>query len=98
MAKTKIAKWAVTAVDTSESADGKARIVGVFGSEEEARAYVRNDMESFVDDSAGMGVVMDEAKSSVHTEDYRYGCEWNVHRLAVETDGTEVSVSVDGEG
>lgn len=76
-------KWIVTAVDTSESADGKARVLSVCDTEEQAKAFVRNDMESYADDAAGMDLVVDFAKMSAHTKDYSYGCEWNLEEVEV---------------
>lgn len=78
----------VTAVDTSETADGKAVVVDVCSTREEALNVVKNDMESYVDDAAGMELVVDFDKWSAHTEDYRYGCEWNIseHDLEIKED------------
>ena len=76
----------VTAVDTSETADGKAVVVDVCNTREEAVNVIKNDMESYVDDAAGMELVVDFDKWSAHTEDYSYGCEWNIseHDLDVK--------------
>lgn len=71
-------RYIVTAVDTADSADGKARVLAVCKTEEEAKAFVKNDIEGFVDDAADMEIVCDFDKMSAHTKDYSYGCEWNV--------------------
>ena len=78
----------VTAVDTSETADGKAVVVDVCSTREEAINVIKNDMESYVDDAAGMELVVDFDKWSIHTEDYSYGSEWNIseHDLEIKED------------
>jgi len=73
--------WIVTAVDTSETADGKARVLQACRTEDEAKAYVANDMEAFVDDAAGTETVMDPEKMSVRVRRPRRGREWNVERV-----------------
>lgn len=78
----------VTAVDTSETADGKAVVVDVCSTREEALNVIKNDMESYVDDATGMELVVDFDKWSAHTEDYSYGSEWNIseHDLEIKED------------
>lgn len=71
-------RYIVTAVDTSESTDGKARVLAVLKTEEEAKAFVKNDMESYVDDGAEMNLIVEFGRMSAHTKDYSYGCEWNI--------------------
>ena len=78
----------VTAVDTSETANGKAIVVDVCNTRDEAVNVIRNDMESYVDDAAGMELVVDFDKWSAHTKNYSYGCEWNIseHDLEIKED------------
>lgn len=76
--------YVVTAVDTSESADGKARVLGAFRNEDDAKAFVRNDIEAYVDDAAEMGLVCDFDQMFARTEDYSYGCEWNIESVEVK--------------
>ena len=81
-------KFIVTVVDTSDTADGKARVLDVFNTREEALNAVKNDMECYVNDAAGMELVVDFDKWSIHTEDYSYGSEWNIseHDLEIKED------------
>ena len=37
--------YVVTAVDVGDSCDGHARVLGAFKSKDDAKNYVRNDME-----------------------------------------------------
>lgn len=75
----------VTSVDTSESTDGKATVVGVCGTREEAEALVRNEMESYVDDQAAeLDLIVDFDIMSAHTDDFSYGCEWNISEYDLE--------------
>lgn len=78
----------VTAADTSETADGKAIVIDVCSTREEALNVIKNDMESYVDDAAGMELVVDFDKWSAHNKDYTYGSEWNIseHDLEIKED------------
>lgn len=76
-------KFIVTTVDTSETADGKARVLEVCSTREEAANAVKNDMKTYVDDAAGMNLVVDFNKMSAHTEDYSYGAEWNNEEVEI---------------
>lgn len=74
----------VTAVDTSETADGKAIVIDVCSTLEEALNVIKNDMESYVDDAAGMELIVDFDKWSAHNKDYSYGSEWNISEHDLE--------------
>lgn len=78
----------VTAVDTSETADGKAIVIDVCSTREEALNVIKNDMESYVDDAARMELIVDFDKWSAHNKDYTYGSEWNIseHDLEIKED------------
>lgn len=73
----------VTAVDTSDTADGKARVLAQCATRDEAKNFVRHDMEDFIDDAAEMNPIADFDKMSVHTEDDAYGCEWNIEEVDI---------------
>lgn len=74
--------WIATCVDYGETCDGKARVLDVCTSKEEAVAVVRNDIEKWADDRAGMPIVVDfdkmSAKYDWKTLDNTDGCEWNI--------------------
>ena len=74
----------VTAVDISEIADGKARVLAVCNTGDEAKNFVKHDMEDFINDAAEMNPVADFEKMSVRTEDDSYGCEWNIEEVDFE--------------
>ena len=74
----------VTAADTSETADGKAIVIDVCSTLEEALNVIKNDMESYVDDAAGMELIVDFDKWSAHNKDYSYGSEWNISEHDLE--------------
>lgn len=73
----------VTAVDTSDTADGKARILAQCATRDEAKNFVKHDMEDFIDDAAEMNPIADFDKMSVRTEDDMYGCEWNIEEVDI---------------
>ena len=74
----------VTAVDISETVDGKARVLAVCNTRDEAKNFVKHDMEDFINDAAEMNPVADFEKMSVRTEDDMYGCEWNIEEVDFE--------------
>ena len=80
-------KHIVTAVDTSDTSDGKAHVLNVCNSREEAEAYVRADIEKWADDRAGMPIVVDfdkmSAKYDWETLDDADGCEWNIEEIEI---------------
>lgn len=76
-------KFIVTTVDTSETADGKARVLEVCSTREEAVNAVKNEIETYIDDAAGMNLVVDFNTMSAHTEDYSYGAEWNIEEVEI---------------
>jgi len=73
----------VTTVDTSETADGKSRIVKVCRNRDEAVKYVNEDMKAYIEDANGMSLEVEKDKMSIHTSDYQYGCEWNIEEIEV---------------
>jgi len=76
-------KWIVTAVDTSDSADGKARVLKVCATREEAESFIEDDIADFAADAEDMDLVVEQGKMSAHTRDYSYGCEWNLEEVEV---------------
>ena len=73
----------VTAADTGETADGKARILGTYKNRKDAVKYVKEDMKCFVNDAHEMDLHVDYDKMSIHTANYMYGCEWNIEEIEV---------------
>ena len=71
----------VTAVDTSDTADGKARVLAHCSTYDEAKSFVKNDMEDFINDAAEMNPITDFDKMSARTEDDSYACEWNIEEV-----------------
>ena len=95
--------WIATYVDKGETCDGKARVLDVFKSEAEAKAAVRNDIEHWADERAGMPIVVDfdkmSAKYDWKTLDDADGCEWNIeeHTLDVTEEDEQAVVIDDGQ-
>lgn len=82
----KMKRWIVTVVDTGDTCDGKARVLAVCKTDEEARAFVRNDMEERVDDETDdegncTYEVVDFDKMSLSTHNGSSRCEWNVEEI-----------------
>ena len=78
-------RWIVTVVDYGETCDGKARVLEVCKSEEEAKAFVRNDIEEWADHYAGEEVHVDFNRMSAQHYGYNNndGCEWNIQAVEV---------------
>lgn len=76
-------RWIVTTVDTSETADGKARIIGVYLDKKTAIDEIKKDMECFIGDAAGMELDVNYNKMSIQSKDGNYGCEWNVEEVLI---------------
>ena len=81
-------KFIVTAVDHGETCDGKARVLEVCNTREEAKAFVRADIEKWADDRAGIPIVVDfdkmSAKYNWETLNDPDGCEWNIEEIEIK--------------
>jgi len=86
--------WIATYVDHGDTCDGKARVLDVCKTKEEAQAVVRNDIKHWADERAGMPIVVDFYKMSAKY-DWKTlddadadGCEWNIseHDLEIKED------------
>lgn len=76
--------WIVTAVDYGDSCDGKARVLGVFKSYNEARIYVDGDIFDWVERNCENGVKCDFDKMAVWSDcDDSIRCEWNIEEAEV---------------
>ena len=77
-------KWIVTAVDHGPTCDGKARVLAVCGTEDEAKAYVRADIEEWIDDRATEGVEADfDNMAAWYDYDTDNRCEWNIEKVMI---------------
>lgn len=80
--------WIATYVDAGETCDGKARVLDVCKTKEEAVAVVRADIEKWADERAGMPIVVDfdkmSAKYNWETLDDTDGCEWNIEEVDID--------------
>ena len=78
-------RWAVTYVDVGETCDGKARLLKVCDSHEEALAAERADMEKWAEDHKDVGGEIDFSKMSgrIGQDDGRSedGCEWSILKI-----------------
>lgn len=79
--------WIATCVDSSDTCDGKARVLEVCKSKEDAEAAVKADIEHWADERAGMPIVVDfdkmSAKYNWETLDDVDGCDWNIEEIEV---------------
>lgn len=82
-------KFIVTAVDSGETCDGKARVLEVCNTRKEAEAFVKADIEHWADERAGMPIVVDfdkmSAKYNWETLDDADGCEWNIEEVDIKS-------------
>ena len=83
----KVKLWVSTYVDHGPTCDGKARILGIDKTKEEAEARVRNDIESWIDDRASEGVEADfDKKAAWYDYDTDDCCEWNIEEQTIDVD------------
>ena len=83
-------RWIVTAVDHGETCDGKARVLKVCNTKEEAEAYVHADIESWANERDGEDIEVDFDKMSAHYEyNHDNGCEWNIEEVEIPAPSAE---------
>lgn len=77
--------WIATYVDHGETCDGKARVLDVCKSKEEAEAAVRADIEKWADDRATEDIYVDfDAMAAGYNRDADEGCEWNIEERTLD--------------
>lgn len=75
----------VTAVDTGDTCDGKARVLSACTTPEQAQEFVKHDIEAWADDRAGEGIEVDFDRMRAHYDyDSSCGCEWNIEEIDIE--------------
>jgi hypothetical protein len=76
--------WIATYVDSSETCDGKPRVLATASSKEEILNEVRADIEKWADDRAGEGIEVDFDRMSAHYDYHSCnGCEWNIEEIEI---------------
>lgn len=80
--------WIVTAVDYGDSCNGKARVIGAFKSFDEAKEYVKQDMQDYIDangEEDDFDCNFDKMSISLADCDIDdiFGCEWNIEEIEV---------------
>ena len=76
--------YVVTAVDVGDSCDGHARVLGAFKSKDDAKNYVRNDMEDLCDQLANTGIGVDFDKMEIVNESEDTVCCWSISEVEVQ--------------
>ena len=77
--------WIATYVDVNDTCDGKARVLEVCKSKEDAKAAVKTDMELWASKHEGEDVIhVDFDKMSAGTDSYDFGCDWNIEEIEVD--------------
>ena len=82
----KIKRYVVTAVDfdVDGHCDGKARVLAVCKTEDEAKNFTLEDMREYADRHANEGMVLDDERLRVAEDDSMNGCEWNIEDIEIE--------------
>lgn len=73
--------WCVTFVEYGDSVDGKARVMGLYNSKEEAHLRMKEDAESYLKD-LGLEVKVYEDSASVGSTD-EVGCEYRIEKVKI---------------
>ena len=77
--------YVVAEVDVGDSCDGHARVLGAFKSKDDAKNYVRNDMEDRCDQLADSGIIADFDKMElVNWSDNDPVCCWSIAEVEVQ--------------
>ena len=77
--------YVVTAVDVGDSCDGHARVLGAFKNKDDAKNYVRNDMEDKCDQLANAGIRADFDKMEIaNWSDNDLVCCWSIDEVEVQ--------------
>lgn len=76
--------YVVTAVDSGDSCDGHARVLGAFKNEADAKNYVRNDMEDYCDQHANAGIQVDFDMMLIVNEDDDIVRCWSIDAVEVK--------------
>ena len=77
-------RYIITAVDTSDTCDGKARVLKSCVTYAEAKDFVRHDMETYLTTNSNLDIITDWNRMSAWTKDGTIGCEWNIEELDIE--------------
>lgn len=97
----KITRFLVTVTDYDENGNcnGKPRLLETFTNEEDAYAFMMNDMQEFIDshtdDEGNCPFVIDDEKYDIHDEDYQNGCDYAVMPVEVELSDAEKRKAAD---
>ena len=75
--------YVVTAVDVGDSCDGHARVLGAFKNKDDAKNYVRNDMEDMCDQLANTGIRVDFDKMKIVNDGEYTVCCWSINEVEV---------------
>ena len=76
--------YVVTAVDVGDSCDGHARVLGAFKNKDDAKNYVRNDMEDLCDQLANTGIVVNFDQMKIVNESEDIVCCWSISEVEVQ--------------
>ena len=86
-------KYIVTAVDHGETCDGKARVLDVCNTKDEAMGFAHADIAQWADERAGEHIVVDFDKMSARYMDGTdNGCEWKIECRDIVADLTETQI------
>jgi hypothetical protein len=76
--------WIATYVDSSDTCDGKPRVLATATSKEEILNEVRADIEQWADDRAGEDIKVDFNKMTANYRGtFTDGCEWNIEEIEI---------------
>jgi len=85
-----ITRFIVTAVDVGDTCDGKARVLGAFKTEDEAKNYVKNDMQeyaderTYTDEETGKTIPCFCDFDKMFAGDDYNNCSWNIESITFE--------------
>ncbi len=76
-------KWIVTAVNKGETCDGKARVLKVCDSKDEAKQFIKDDILDSISSYDSEDYDYDFDKMYAYVKDSDIGCEWNLEEVEI---------------
>lgn len=91
-----IERYIVTVVDTGDSCDSKARVLGAFNTYDEAKNYVESDIKDTVDTYTGLNpddpsIISDFDKMTLEREYGAFTSFWNIEKQIIILTDDEIN-------
>lgn len=79
----KVIRYCACVVDIGEASDFKPAILDTFATYDEAKAFIKKDMENYMNDADGMDLEADYDEFHIWGEN-GYGCQYSIQKIEIE--------------